>query len=137
MDKQPARTSGFDLEERTAKFGEDVIAYVREFSDQRWRKLPRSRRRGIEEGVLLSDQLVQARVSRDQALAPHDGPSSAREEGTSEKIVAGSPGAESDFCRDLPQRKEQVTLGFDLRHSFDIRYSTFDITEPLTSECSD
>lgn len=29
MDKQPARTSGFDLEERTAKFGEDVIAYVR------------------------------------------------------------------------------------------------------------
>jgi len=29
MDKQPARTSGFDLEERTAKFGENVIAYVR------------------------------------------------------------------------------------------------------------
>lgn len=29
MDKRPARTSGFDLEERTAKFGEDVIAYVR------------------------------------------------------------------------------------------------------------
>ncbi len=29
MDKRPARTSGFDLEERTAKFGENVIAYVR------------------------------------------------------------------------------------------------------------
>lgn len=29
MDRQPAHTRGFDLEERTAKFGEDVIAYVR------------------------------------------------------------------------------------------------------------
>src|SRR5438552_16311828 len=97
----------YDLEERTAKFGESVIRFCkslpknditgplipgREIGNQCWRQLLRSRRCHLRKRVSPENRHVQERSPRDETLASHDRRRRTRICSACSRNLEGSPG---------------------------------------------
>ncbi|HZS18396.1 MAG TPA: hypothetical protein VFA51_10755 [Candidatus Udaeobacter sp.] len=112
----------YDLEERTARFGEVVIDFAKTIPHDAITnrlisqlvgaatsvggQLCRSRRCSFKEGFFEEHRDLPKRSARNKTLSSHDRPSCAGIKIERSYTLAGSQGATSDFLEDLEKRQK-------------------------------
>ena len=91
--EEPEKKRVYDLEERTARFGEAVIDFAKAIPQS-----PITNR--------LISQLVPKGSTRNKAFPPHDCSGGARAEAGSTRAMDGSQGAAFDLLKNLERPKE-------------------------------